>query len=338
VIKQLATFLVVLLLAGPAYAYTFASGSYTGNATDDTTIDISATTSPSVTDFQPDFVLVKCDSANQTVWRTSANAANESLKLINGTPPALTDGIKSFVANGFTVGTGDANINTVTCWYVAIKGSGADVAVGSYTGNAADDRDIDISDTTSNGSADFQPEWVMIQRADNDEIAQTKNSAMPSTTACQFNNSCADNRIQALNANGFQVGTSILTNANLAVYVYVAVKASSGNTFAGTYTGDANTSRDITDVGFQPEWTWTLPEDTGTGIGCARFEEHSGDDSIELGTVASATNQIQTFLSNGFQIGSDTCANENLIVYYHYSIKTQAAAATTRRSRPIFLD
>jgi len=316
----LGTLVALCALVNPAEAYKFASGSYTGNATTDRTIDISDTSGEA--DFQPDAVFAKCDTASSMVWRSAAMDAGESFTFTASA--SISEGIKSLAANGFVVGNASqANASGQTCYYVALANDASnDLAVGSYAGNNTDDTDIDISSTSS--TPDFQPEFVLIKR-DNSTGALPiwRTSAMAGDLSCHIGTStaCAANFIQALNATGFQVGNSNETNVS-ANYFYLAIKAVSGTTLAETYTGDGSDGRQITTVGFQPEWLFIKRDGANTMI--LRFRDHSGDNSFSI-AGSNTGNLIQSFLSNGFELGSNASINADTNTYYYYAIKEAAA-------------
>jgi hypothetical protein len=80
------------------------------------------------------------------------------------------------------------------------------------------------------------------------------------------------------------------------------------------WTGDGTSGRDITGVGFQPDWVWIKNRDNGS-----RY--HVLNDSVRgvnrqlFSNVANAeetdTAQLQAFISDGFTVGSNANVNEN---------------------------
>ena len=111
------------------------TGTYTGNGVDDRWINDPG--------FEPDLVIIKADAANAAVWRTSDMGVGESFwfSVYGG---AYGNRIQDFGANGFQVGTNaDVNANGVDYYWAAFRDTGAaDFAVGTYTGDGADDRNI----------------------------------------------------------------------------------------------------------------------------------------------------------------------------------------------------
>lgn len=326
--RALVALLLMLLGAvAPTEAYKFASGSYTvgGTASDDRTIDISDTSG--MADFQPAFVAVKCSAVAQSVWNPTGT---DSSNYFTFPAAPIANAIQSFVSNGFVVGT-DATVQSLnsTCYYMALAGDGInnDFAVGSYTGNGADDRNIDISDTSA--YSDFQPGLALVKSTDGTAEAWLVLTAIPSGTSCIVDNGvCNTNRLQGFHATGFQTGTAAATNGNLIPYVYMALKDTS-TSGSGTYTGNATDNRDITTVGFQPQNLW-IKGDT-TQHAHMRLLDHSGDSSISFNETANGTNAIQSFLSTGFQVGTASPVNSDTIAYYWHAMREMAVVGQRLR-------
>lgn len=118
------------------------------------------------------------------------------------------------------------------------------VKTGTYTGNGSDSRSI-----TGIG---FQPDFVLI-RGENTSEGCFKTSSMAGDTAINFaGGGTTANYIQALEADGFQVGTDALVNTNGTIYAYMAIKADATNFAVGSFTGDGAATKSITGLGFQP--------------------------------------------------------------------------------------
>src|SRR5688572_18200434 len=121
--KRILGIVLVLLLVCPslADAYNFASGSYTGNGADDRDIVISATTSPSITDFQPDMCIVKTSGQHGRI-RIASMPAGQSSQFASQVFDS--DQIQALTSTGFQVGTSaHANGSGVTYYYLCIGNS-----------------------------------------------------------------------------------------------------------------------------------------------------------------------------------------------------------------------
>lgn len=91
----------------------------------------------------------------------------------------------------------------------------ARISVGSYSGNATDNRWI-----TGVG---FTPKWVIIQRGTS-SVTYHSNSAMPADTSFGFSAAgVKTDYIQAYNSDGFQIGANADVNASAATFYYTAI-------------------------------------------------------------------------------------------------------------------
>ena len=181
---------------------------------------------------------------------------------------------------------------------------------GSYTGDGNDDRWIN--------TVGFLPNLVLV-KGDTSAWAVWRTSTMAAGDCAYFTRYRANfpNAIQAFGANGFQVGTDVTVNANGVVYYYSAFRDTGGDDFqVGTYTGDGNDDRNIVGLGFRPTVVWTKADDTEPAVW--RIDENIGDDSLHFLSPANAADNIQGFVADGFQVGTDNQVNE-LNSVYHYA-------------------
>ena len=267
--------------------------------------------------FQPDMVLIKSSTnAGVAVFKTSS---------MGGTVTAYTSATAddastaiTFTSGGFTLGT-LANVNNsgVIYYWVAFTGSDCSATgnfcVGSYTGNNTSPRNI-----TTVG---FQPNFVMVKRSTAVDghfrtASEAANETLFFTTTAR---DTAGNYIRSFLANGFSVGAT--DNANLATYYFVAFKTTSGSMIEGTYTGNGADGRNMTGLGFQPDFMLTK---NATSTNAARrnpvmnFTETNGDNSCFIGAAtANQTDSIQLLQSDGFQLGTADQANRNGDGYYY---------------------
>lgn len=277
------------------------TGTYIGNNTADTEITVG---------FRPDLVIIKGEALEYAVFRTSAHNGDSTSYLANAVSNA-TGLIKSFTATGFTIGT-TAGVNTqsVIYHYTAIrKGGGINLEVGYYTGNGVDDRSI--------GGLSFQPDFVYIKRngASNgifrDSLEVGDLSHQPTA------NSNAVDCIQALNSNGFQIGTNALVNTNTNRYEYFALKTN--NFFkVGTYTGNGQNNRTITGVGFSSDLL-IIKRDGANSLG---FRDSSvvGDLTASFSNGNYGAGTITSVNNDGFVINNVSTVNTNALVYHYFAL------------------
>lgn len=291
-----------------------ASGTYTGNGSDNRNI----TVSPS---FAIKFVYIR---------RNDATAGEGAVGSISGMGDASFDGfqnntntanqIQSMGTGTFQIGTDVAvNANTIGYHYIALGGDDTEIKVGTYTGNGSDNHGI-----TGVG---FQPQVVIIKGADNGYANLRFGTTGDSS---QFFGDVANlsNYIQSLDSDGFTVGTGNSINNSSVTYYYCAIKSVSGQTAVGNYTGNATDNRSITGVGFEPELVWVK---ANSGSYQLQFTStaHSADSTSDTApNTANYANGIQALESDGFQVGTDARVNNNTTPYFYYAVRNAAAADT----------
>jgi hypothetical protein len=184
-------------------------GNYTGNG---------ANRSFTGFGFSPEAVIVFGNNAARGVSRLSSMTRSFGFDASTGTATAVS----SLDADGFSAGTAaEANSNGIGYHYVAFNDVANSIDVASYAGNNTDSRGI--------ATVGFQPEYVLIRANDTStgRAANARPSSLAGDNTLLFTATAAGpNRIQALQSNGFQLGTSTDVNANTVSYHYLAVRSS----------------------------------------------------------------------------------------------------------------
>ena len=275
------------------------TGTYTGNGSDPRSI--------TGVGFQPKFLFIGATTGTGDpsggIWKSAdmpTGATGQSASFgDNGRDSVGT--ISSLDADGFTV-RAQKNLNATTYYYVALGGT--DIVTGTYTGNGSDNRNI-----TGIG---FLPKWVIIEGSTSHTVHKSTITG-DSTDNTQYGTVIADlsNAIQALNSDGFQVGTDGTVNTNTATYYYVAIKGSGVNSL--TYTGNGSDNRNITGAGFEPKAVFI--KSTGGEAAVFRTGESGDLTSNVRGNSAPEANLIQSLSSDGFQVGTDAKVNGNGVTY-----------------------
>jgi len=165
-------------------------GSYLGNGTDNTSVG--------GVGFQPEYVIVMPAIAQKTTHRSSAMPGDITYTF-DGI--SFADAVQFLEPDGFQVGT-DARVNAVgtTYHYAAWNASPGEVAVGVYTGNGIDGRNV-----TGLG---FFPEEVLVVRSGlNAPVHKPASTGVGVDNALLFTSRLREtDNIQALLSDGFQVG------------------------------------------------------------------------------------------------------------------------------------
>lgn len=168
--------------------------------------------------FSPEAVILMGNTNARAVTRMSGMTRSFGFDNTTGVATAVT----SLDADGFSVGTGaEANTNGTAYHYVAFNDFANSIDVASYAGNN--------TDGTSISTVGFQPEFVLVRANDTatGRFANWRPSSLAGDSTLLFTATAAgNNRIQALQANGFQVGTSTDVNANAVNYHYLAIRSS----------------------------------------------------------------------------------------------------------------
>lgn len=269
-----------------------------------------ATTTISGLGFQPSLVIVKSDQAGSKggMFYTSSMPANNGAYLSSATANSVL-AFEGMTSDGFTVGTDtDTNASGVIFQYTAFSGTGTNFQVGSYSGDATDDRLID--------TVGFQPDLVIV-KGDTASTSVWRSSAMPTGVSMYFSATASStNMIQGLGAAGFQIGTDATVNTAGVTFYYVAFKSTAGSMAVGSYTGNASDGRSITGVGFQANWVF-VKNGGGAYAAAHRSDQLSGDASSNFTNVAIAVDLIQALESDGFQVGTNNQVNRNTNAYYY---------------------
>jgi len=183
--------------------------SYTGNGTSQSITGVG---------FSPEYVIILGANANNAIHRSSTMTGPFRFD----ENAAGADSLNSLNADGFSVGShAQVNASGIVYHYLAWNVDGAKVNVGSYSGNGADNRSI-----TGVG---FQPQYV-ITKAIEDVTPPTNNqppvhrpSSLGADSTLHFTTTAAfANSIEALQADGFQVGTDPTVNTSGETYYWMA--------------------------------------------------------------------------------------------------------------------
>ena len=280
------------------------TGSYTGDGTDDRAI--------SGLGFQPDVVFIKGDLGQVGVFRTST--MGDGYSKASGGTALFTDRIKSFGADGFTIGTDvDVNKAATSYYWAAFKTYAGEMTVSSYTGDGIDDRSI--------SDVGFQPDFIIIMSAGS-QAPVFRSSNVAGDVSYAFAGGTNSNAIQAFEADGFQVGTNDKVNNNGTDYHYIAWKTVAGRIAVGSYPGDGTDDRSITGVGFQPDWV-IVHQEEGTVATRHKLASTAVDESQLFTGTANKNNEIQALEADGFQVGSAAQVNNASKTYQYAAFRNE---------------
>ncbi len=189
---------------------------------------------------------------------------------------------------------------------------------GSYFGNGA---------PRSITGLDFQPKVVII-KGDIAEHAVWRSDTMGGDLTAFFANAAAhfSGGITSLESDGFSIGTSPTVNSADIKYFFVAFgDDGSGDVKTGLYTGNSQDDRSIA-LGFQPALVWIKMN--GASTATWRSSQMSGDLSSFFDKTAESSNHIQSFSSDGLQIGSDARVNKDGASYHYVAFRASPQLVT----------
>ncbi|MQA72774.1 MAG: hypothetical protein GEU88_00195 [Solirubrobacterales bacterium] len=214
-----------------------ATGAYVGNLLDDRAI--------TTVGFRPDVVIIKGHGLVPGAIRSSTMSGDATKEVAPASATGLAANlIQSLDSNGFTLGSSDrVNALLVTYSWIALRAQQNKLKVGSYTGNGTS-RAI-----TGMG---FSPEYVAVLGA-GAQRAVERFAGMGRTYQFDSDNG-STTRITSLDSDGFTVGSDATTNSNGATYHYVALNDAAGNVKVGSYSGNNVDNRNVTGVGFAPDY------------------------------------------------------------------------------------
>ncbi|MEK7159644.1 MAG: hypothetical protein AAB766_04065, partial [Patescibacteria group bacterium] len=281
--------------------------------------------------FQPSFVW----DIRSTGGADSFNVIHtkESYKYSNTTDASGGSSlITSLDADGFTVGT---NSNVATTYYYVAWGGAPEptlsgnfpAATGSYSGTGV---------AQSVTSLSFRPDLVIIKHTDQatDQTAVFKTKLMYGDSTASFTGGVNfTGGITSLDSTGFTVGTNATVNTSGDTYYWEAFgnaydpmdKAGATDFAVGAYQytlGDVIDDNNINRIGFQPDLV-VIKDNGGYQQAVWRTSVETTDNSYYFGATADASNLIQTFNSDGFQVGNGTPVRGNTPTYW-FAFKASA--------------
>jgi len=264
--------------------------------------------------FQPEMVFIKSETtAGALIWKTSVMPSDVTTAI----GVASADNTETEItldADGFTV-SADLEVNTINVRYIFIAFAGSDctatgyMCIGSYVGNG--------STTQAITSVGFQPNLV-ISKTSLAASGMFRTSSMSDNHAAYFSataNNTTGVFFTTLDATGFTVG--LTNNTNQRTFYYVAFRNLASKMAVGTFTGNGVDNRDITGVGFEPDFVMVKQNSTGTPA--LSTTEIWGDYAAYSTAAASIVDMIQSLDADGFQVGTNAAVNANTVTSHWFA-------------------
>ena len=287
----------------------------------------------------PEIVIVKRldSSADWYVWATpvmSITGSTSDYIVLNSsaakvTAASVTNIWGGNVPSATTIGVGDSSVSNASGGeYISYCFHSVDgyQRIGSYTGNGS-----------ANGPfvyTGFEPAWLLLKSIDSSGTNWRIIDNKRDTTNPRANYINADSNGQEQTAydqvnfltNGFQpVTTDTSINKNNDTVLFWAIAANpdtteptKANSFkTKLYTGDGNSSKSITGVGFQPDWTW-IKNRTSAGENHAAYDSVRGNGYTLYPNLSNSQNtgNLLTLNSDGFTLNT---TNNNINTHNYVS-------------------
>lgn len=284
------------MLSGSSGSFSMAQGSFTGTG---------AAQSISGVGFQPSLVMINGEGATFAVFRTK-DMQGDATAYFASAAADFTGGITSLDSDGFSLGTNTTVNGAGTVYHWQAFGNGydsnalsgaADFATGVYYGTGADNRNIN--------DLPFQPDLVVIKR-NGASLATVRTSLYSGDLAGYFSTTAdAANIIQAFNPDGFQVGTSTVSDGNGSLYRWFAFKIGT-NFNLGSYTGNGVNGTQVA-APFWSDLIWV--NRTTSSAAVQRPSTMTGTNTQSFLNSALITNGITSINASGFTVGTNAAVN-----------------------------
>ena len=281
--------------------------------------------------FTPRVVIVK-GNLNQVAYiATDAMPAGDAVEFDGqDASGVLTQIVTSMSSGQFIIGTNaDVNVSATNIYWLALgDASSTQLFTGSYSGTGA---------VRSITGLTNPPVLVSTHTASVADGAAFQSSGLPPNDSLAYHNTptTSANRITALGATSFTLGTNATTNTSSATYYYWAVSASPLLKMF-TYTGNGGASFAYTGLGIAPNIV--ILRDTSAANNTGVFVTTSMISASVQGLYVSGHNSafdntmFTSLDSNGFTTGASVATNTNGDVQYGYAFKDGFPSVATATS------
>lgn len=250
--------------------------------------------------FDPDVILIKKRAPTGTSSLGAFKVRGVDTRVPNVTA-LQTNAVTAHIANGFSLGTNIA-VNESGSTYDAICLAGASshfdgpfFGYGSYTGDSVDDRDIVVG---------AQPDFIFLMGADasGDHFGKWSDITGDAAVLHRASAGGESNYIQAINVDGFEVGTN--ANASPLVYTYFWIRFGTLGLLDELFNADvfnrgAVASGSVTGMAFQPGFVVAKQRANASAYYKTASMGGANNQSWE-GSVASSTIGIVAINADGF--------------------------------------
>lgn len=189
------------------------------------------------------------------------------------------------------------------------------IKVGSYTGDGGTNRALDIG---------MPAKFFAAKRRVGTGVAVWGMPDLATGTGGSFGAGAeSSSGVLHVNEKGCSMGASSNINASANVYDYLAIDGTSSVFSVGSYAGTGVDDRNFTDaqkINFTPNWVYCK----GSGATTSRYKTElmSAANAGSFSTAIEATDNIQSFIANGFQLGTGANVNGSGTLYRYMAMRT----------------
>lgn len=289
-----------------------ATGTYTGNATDDRSI--------TGVGFEPDFVLTKnvtnsVSTANRRVRAHFNSIRGDSTSSLSHAVINASDITQKMESDGFQIGANDiTNGSGDTIYYLALGGTPAPVGSGTYTFNTGTYTGTGAS--LSITDVGFKPDLVIIKQVGT-ENAVFSTSVMASGNTANLGNTNADftGGLDSFDSDGFTIESNSALNNNGSTYYWQAFgnayspHTHSGSTdfLIGAYYGNGLADRVLDLLPNSYDFAAIKRRDSSGGVW--RTADMPAGESAVFTNGSFITSAITDFGTNSITLGNDSRIN-----------------------------
>ncbi len=317
------------------------TGVYTGDDTDDRTIDVSGNITGDCSSVNT-VIIVNSKGANSGAYCTTDNFDANNAKVLHGgvaQTTGLIDGLTTGAFNVSGILNSTAGVTSEYVYFVIqYDGVTRDIETGNYAGDGNDDRTDAITFTNSDPPGAPQAACVVSEGAHHATIRNDDEGATVDDTLFVGGGSAAvANYIQKLSQGNCEIGSHNRVNNNSTSYNYFVLWEVSGVFDTQEYAGDGIDNRtDAFTLTFQPDFAYITGD-----LNASRFmkeAETDGQDAAHNITDAvERTNRIQDFHATGIEIGDHADVNSDTVEYYPFCFKKSAGTAVGVKLRTLTL-
>lgn len=189
----------------------------------------------------------------------------------------------------------------------------------TYTGDGVDNRLVSLPSSLTLK----KPQLIILKGGANVCVFKTTLMKHNETGYLAGNTAHFSGGIKEIYHGGIRLGTDTKVNASGTVYYGIAIWGSESQNYFRVfkYLGNSSDNRDFTDGGLYMTPDFVFTKGNRADNGSWKADIIPGDSTSHFSGTADSSNEIQTLIANGFQLGTSTRTNSNGSVYDGFALK-----------------